>query len=157
MSDYFIYSDELQHHGVKGQRWGVRRYQNKDGSLTPRGKKRLAKLDAEREKLVGKKSSSEGESKTTEQPKKRTLSSMSNDELKAINERLMLENNYITFSTRNKELKPAQLTRGQKVAKFFSDKIVKDVVAPAVTEVGKNVVKNILQNQANKLLENQKK
>lgn len=31
---------ELQHHGVKGMRWGVRRYQNKDGSLTPAGKKR---------------------------------------------------------------------------------------------------------------------
>ena len=28
----------LAHHGVKGQRWGVRRYQNPDGSLTPKGK-----------------------------------------------------------------------------------------------------------------------
>lgn len=32
--------NELYHHGVKGQRWGVRRYQNKDGSLTNAGKKR---------------------------------------------------------------------------------------------------------------------
>lgn len=31
---------ELYHHGIKGQRWGVRRYQNKDGSLTPAGRKR---------------------------------------------------------------------------------------------------------------------
>lgn len=31
---------ELYHYGVKGQRWGVRRYQNKDGSLTAAGKKR---------------------------------------------------------------------------------------------------------------------
>lgn len=30
----------LYHHGVKGMRWGVRRYQNADGSLTPAGKKR---------------------------------------------------------------------------------------------------------------------
>jgi hypothetical protein len=30
----------LQHHGVKGQKWGVRRYQNADGSLTPAGKRR---------------------------------------------------------------------------------------------------------------------
>ena len=29
----------LAHYGVKGQKWGVRRYQNKDGSLTPAGKK----------------------------------------------------------------------------------------------------------------------
>lgn len=33
-----IYSDELYHHGVKGQKWGVRRYQNKDGSVTSAGK-----------------------------------------------------------------------------------------------------------------------
>lgn len=32
---------EIYHHGVKGMKWGVRRYQNKDGSLTARGKKRL--------------------------------------------------------------------------------------------------------------------
>ena len=30
----------LMHHGIKGMRWGVRRFQNKDGSLTPAGKKR---------------------------------------------------------------------------------------------------------------------
>lgn len=32
--------NELRHHGVKGQKWGVRRYQNADGSLTAAGKKR---------------------------------------------------------------------------------------------------------------------
>lgn len=38
---------ELQHHGVKGMKWGVRRYQNKDGSLTPAGKKRYSELSDE--------------------------------------------------------------------------------------------------------------
>lgn len=31
--------DYLEHHGIKGQRWGIRRYQNKDGSLKPAGEK----------------------------------------------------------------------------------------------------------------------
>ena len=37
-----VSSDELCHHGIKGQRWGVRRFQKKDGSLTPAGKERYA-------------------------------------------------------------------------------------------------------------------
>lgn len=37
MSDIY-----LMHHGTKGQKWGVRRYQNPDGSLTPEGKRRYA-------------------------------------------------------------------------------------------------------------------
>ena len=32
--------NELTHHGIKGMKWGVRRFQNKDGSLTPEGKRR---------------------------------------------------------------------------------------------------------------------
>ena len=37
------YSNELTHWGIKGQKWGVRRYQNEDGTLTEAGKRRYAK------------------------------------------------------------------------------------------------------------------
>lgn len=46
--------DELFHWGIKGQRWGIRRYQNKDGSLTPAGRKRYAddpKLQTQKEDM----------------------------------------------------------------------------------------------------------
>lgn len=37
------YSNELYHYGVKGQQWGVRRYMNEDGTLTPEGRERYSK------------------------------------------------------------------------------------------------------------------
>lgn len=44
----------LQHHGIKGMKWGVRRYQNKDGSLTPAGKKRETRLERKNDRKQNK-------------------------------------------------------------------------------------------------------
>lgn len=48
-------NDELYHHGILGQRWGVRRYQNKDGSLTSAGRKRKGLLTSIKDKRKMKK------------------------------------------------------------------------------------------------------
>lgn len=40
---YYESNNYLQHFGVKGMKWGVRRYQNEDRTLTPRGKKKISK------------------------------------------------------------------------------------------------------------------
>lgn len=76
--------NELYHFGVKGMKWGVRRYQNKDGTLTNAGKKRNKKNN---------KNYSE-DYITTSQLKKKKLNELSNAELKKLNERQQLERNY---------------------------------------------------------------
>lgn len=43
--NYSLLPDYLEHHGILGMRWGVRRYQNKDGTLTAKGRKRLGLED----------------------------------------------------------------------------------------------------------------
>ena len=54
-----VHSDDegiyLAHHGVKNQRWGVRRFQNYDGSLTEEGKRRMKTLQGKSNKLDAKK------------------------------------------------------------------------------------------------------
>lgn len=45
----FTSTSELYHHGIKGMKWGIRRYQNEDGSLTEAGKKRYGPGISERD------------------------------------------------------------------------------------------------------------
>lgn len=49
----------LAHHGIKGQRWGVRRYQNEDGSRTEVGRRRRSEIASVVKKLQAKKRTEE--------------------------------------------------------------------------------------------------
>ena len=77
--------NELYHHGVKGQKWYQRRYQNKDGSLTNAGRKHRSEALSE-------------DAKTANLLKKKKMSQMSNAELRALNERQNLEKTYMQMN-----------------------------------------------------------
>ena len=148
--------NELMHWGIKGMKWGVRRYQNKDGSLTPAGKKRydkeMAKLKEE-EKIAKNKLRTQAKlnkldekrkeiealkrgkpiAKSTKQHSKPSVKDMSDEELRQTVNRLLMEQQYA-------KLNPQQVSAGQK----FVKKVMNDVVTPAATEVGKNVIKDAM-------------
>lgn len=95
----------LYHSGIKGQKWGVRLYQNPDGSLTPLGRIRYAKQQKTRRKnlekariakasKVSKKDDSDISDDYREAHTKKNIKSMSDAELKKRLNRIQMEDNY---------------------------------------------------------------
>lgn len=132
---------ELRHWGIKGMKWGVRRYQNKDGTLTPAGKRRADKMKEEYTALTGKRliRKPTPKSKTTEsqngveEVKKKRIKDMTDQEIKDRINRLESEK-------RLSSLQDDTASTGQKIAKS----VAKDMVAPAVLEAGRNLIKDSL-------------
>ena len=72
----------LAHHGIKGQRWGVRRYQNEDGSLTSAGQKKYGKRYEERQKEVKRMTTWSKESEENQAKAKKDLKTLLKDKKK---------------------------------------------------------------------------
>lgn len=85
-----IPEDYLEHHGIKGQKWGIRRFQNDDGSLTDEGKHRYGRGDGVPESKAW---------------KEKDADTLSDDELKRRIKRLQQEKQYkeLTVSPLKKE------------------------------------------------------
>lgn len=150
-------NDTLQHHGVPGQKWGVRRYQNKDGSLTPAGKKRADKIKSKYSKLrdeytglTGKRLMKKPSPKTPEQnkPKTKTVDEMTIEELRSKTTRLNAEKDYIEAVRNRNSLTPKQTSKG----KEFMKKVMDEAIIPAAMDTGKQIVKSYMVKYANKKL-----
>ena len=154
-------NNELYHYGILGMKWGVRRYQKKDGSLTNYGKKKykkeIEKLNAEEkkiknqkrtqskiEKLEAKRKLVEELKKNSEKPKTKSVKEYSDSELREKVNGLQLEKQY-------KDLSPKQISLG----KAFVERAVKNVVVPAAEEMGKQVVKSLMTKMLNEKIKDE--
>lgn len=168
-------SDELMHYGRKGQKWGVRLFQNKDGSLTPAGRIRYGKngpptnksgkellkentanmkktwnsaSPAVRDKSI--RFAAKTISKSVENGKRaarpKSVSEMTDQELRAAIDRRRLEIEYA-------RLNPQQVSLGRK----FANAAMNDVVIPAAKNVGKAYIEQQLKKALGIKIEEQKK
>ena len=164
------YEEEyLAHHGTKGQRWGVRRFQNSDGSLTAAGKlrysvdnvgrsiskkvdpksaaklkKRQIKEDAKLERLKIKEAAKNEklEKKKSHISNKEYVKTLSDEKLKAINNRDIAENTWLKNHPEKKT-----------VGRYIADDLLKPAFEKAMKEQVNNYVSKFVNYSTKKVVD----
>lgn len=121
---------ELYHHGIKGQRWGIRHYQNADGSLTEAGKNRYAKKER-RDKVKNRRNLSE-------------------DELRRRISRLKLEKEYKQLS--DEDLYPGKKFCGKFLEQYGSKVLVTVASGATLLAINYAITKKIDPDKAAKFI-----
>ena len=145
-------SDSLTHYGSFGQKWGIRRFQNKDGTRTPAGKARDRASDFKKAASAGwqkvKRTASSGWRKVKKageteidklrvkaaarKERKKKVSEMSDEELNLRISRLQKERQYKELM---RELNPGKLDGAKKVMKDFGNNLVSSVSKKTVDRI----------------------
>lgn len=123
--------DSIYHFGIKGMKWGIRRYQNKDGSLTPQGKIRYSE-DYKRAHSG------------------KNIKEMSDTELRNVNNRLQMERQYSSLTrktSRGKKIVQTLITTaGTLAAAEGAYKTYKKYGDQAINSIGNLVVSELRKN-----------
>lgn len=163
-------SEELTHHGILGMKWGVRRFQNKDGSLTAAGKKRYG-IDGDEADSSGSGGKAQGKKS---RPKK--ISEMNDEELSQVLKRLRMERDIAQIQAelkkyelgeqngqgnnnqneQNKKQKKNNQEKAESFVKSQSKKFIQTIVAGRLEKLA-NKIANGNKNESEKENQNKKK
>ena len=149
-----MYQDELYHHGIKGQRWGIRRYQNKDGSLTDAGRQKMLssarKNESKAERITSDSSfSQKRKARLTQKAKEARREVRRSDLAKARAQKQANSEAAVKKKKKISEMTDAELR--EKINRMELEKNYKRAlkeINPETTSRGKKLAMDILENSA---------
>ena len=136
-------SNYLAHYGILGMKWGVRRYQNADGSLTSEGKERYGSgkdvkgsisTKAKTARNILRSDSGSRSSKALKEARRKDMDELSTQELREINNRLNEEQRYLNLTR-------GMTSSGKKFAAQLGTSIATGIITGIAIEAGKKFVK----------------
>ena len=145
--DYYIYPmshDTLCHHGIKGMKWGVRRYQNYDGTYTQKGvdryNKALKEYDTAKQNLYRTKQSLKNKTATKEEYK--------NAKTEAKNSKRKLDKSYDSLKTdKLADQGKALYKRGKTITGNMNKKVIAQVSVVAGSRIATEILSSTLSNK----------